>query len=395
MVSTFTPNKNLELPAHADYVNSWEIPVNADFTGADTAFGGSSLLNSTGLSGDTALTSTQYRPLSLLISGTPVGTITYVVPANVGGQWVFANGTAGGQTVGIKSAAGGSTFTAPAGTSILVSCDGSASGMRRSISDPAVAAGATGQIQYYASGVLGATAGLTWTTASATSATGLLSVTGAISASGPITSTTGGFVFPDATVQRTAAPRTGVVDDYIGVATAPDGAVFANGTTIGNASSNATGRANVDTLALFALIWNSLAAGQAPIFTSGGVLTTRGANAAADFAANKAISTPDLRGMLVAGMDTNGGIAAAGRLTTSVSGATAGATGGTQTHTLVIAEMPAHGHDLTAVSPGAVFDGGSSPGSLALAGQTTTSTGGGGAHNNTQPTMVLSKIIWL
>jgi len=377
MVSTFTVNKGLEKPAHGDAIDSWDIPVNLDWDEIDTAFGGSSLLNSTGLSGDTALTVTQYRPLSLLISGTPIGTIIYVVPSGVGGQWVFLNGTAGGQTVGIKSGAGGSTITVAAGLSVIVSCDGSASGMRKSITETAIAAGATGQIQYNAAGVLGATGGLTWTTTSATSATGSLS------ASGSIRSTTGGFIFPDATVQQTAAPITGVILDYIGT-TAPTGYVFANGTTIGSAASAATGRANVDTLPLYTLLWNSWANGQAAV--SGG----RGANAAADFAANKTIATPDLRGRVVAGQDNMGGITSADRLTSafSLDGDLPGNAGGDE-------RMQAHAH----TSPASTITGfGQSTDfglGFSISGPPTTGTTGAGGSQNVQPTMVMSKIIAL
>jgi|SRR5882757_243621 len=393
MVSTFTQNKSLEQPAHGDFVNSWETPVNTDWSQIDTAFGGSSLLNSTGLSGDTALTATQYRPLSLLISGTPTGTITYVVPSGVGGQWVFLNGTAGGQTVGIKSGAGGSTITVAAGLSVIVSCDGSASGMRKSITEPAIAAGATGQIQYNATGVLGATGGLTWTTVSATSPTGALGVTGSISASGPIsasgliTSTTGGFIFPDATVQRTAAPITGLVFDYIGT-TVPTGYVFANGTTIGSAASAATGRANVDTLPLYTLLWNSWANGQAAV--SGG----RGANAAADFAANKTIALPDLRGMIVAGMDTNGGVASADRLN-SMASATAGATGGLQSNGIFITVTGTSttnvGNSNSGVNNGGDFQAATNNHTHAFG----VTSNGVNNISTVQPTMVMSKIIAL
>lgn len=138
MVSTFTPNKNLELPGYNDYVNNWNVPVNADFTAIDTALGGSTQLNATAISGDVTLTSTQYRPPLLIISGTLTANVRYLVPAGVGGQWTVTNSTTGAFTVQIASAAGGSNITLPIGTTI-VSCDGTASGMRLSISSTGVA----------------------------------------------------------------------------------------------------------------------------------------------------------------------------------------------------------------------------------------------------------------
>lgn len=137
MVSTFTPNKNLELPGYNDYVNNWNTPVNADFTAIDTALGGSTLLNATAISGDVTLTSTQYRPPLLIISGTLTANVRYLVPASVGGQWTVTNSTTGAFTLQIASAAGGSNITLPSGTTI-VSCDGTASGMRLSISSTGV-----------------------------------------------------------------------------------------------------------------------------------------------------------------------------------------------------------------------------------------------------------------
>lgn len=98
---------------------------------------------------------------------------------------------------------------------------------------------------------------------------------------------------------------------------------------------------------------------------------------------------PDLGGRVPAGKE-----ATATRLTTAgsgVDGATLGATGGAQTHTLTTAQMPAHTH-----SGGATVLFGGTAGSTSYVGNgsaTTGSAGSGGAHNNTQPTIVLNYII--
>lgn len=62
---------------------------------------------------------------------------------------------------------------------------------------------------------------------------------------------------------------------------------------------------------------------------------------------------PDLRGRVAAGRDDMGGTAA-GRLTSASTfvGTTLGATGGTETHTLTTAQMPAHTHANTITDPG-------------------------------------------
>jgi len=73
--------------------------------------------------------------------------------------------------------------------------------------------------------------------------------------------------------------------------TAPAGTVAMNGSTIGSALSGA-GRANADTQALFELLWNNSDNTLLPILDASGAATTRGASAAADFAANKRMPTP-------------------------------------------------------------------------------------------------------
>lgn len=184
---------------------------------------------------------------------------------------------------------------------------------------------------------------------------------------------------------------TGVVEDYVGLS-APSGYVMLSGRTIGDASSSATERANADTAALFTLLWNSLADAQAPV--SGG----RGANAAADYAAHKRITLPDARGRVIAGLDNMGGTTAS-RLTSSgsgITGTTLGASGGSETHTLTTAQMPAHTHNVplgyaTTGTPQTIDTSGYA-GANTVA---TSSAGSGNAHQNTQPTLVLNKIIKL
>lgn len=90
--------------------------------------------------------------------------------------------------------------------------------------------------------------------------------------------------------------------------TAPSGWIKANGGTIGNASSGATTRANADTSALFSLLWSEFDNTALPIQDSSGAASTRGASAAADFAANKRLPIHDARGEFIRGLDDSRGV---------------------------------------------------------------------------------------
>lgn len=356
-----TTNKGLEQPAYNSNVNTWGTgPLNDNFGYIDLALGGSTLLNATGLGGTTvALTQSQCRPLTLSISGTPGGIVTYTVPSGVGGQWIVRNGTSGGYAVRIQSLAGGTYVSIAAGDNVQVSCDGTSTGMVRSTTAAAGAAGSNTQVQYNSGGVLaGATnmtydgttlsvAGLNnsgntvlgdvagdtltinsntmaipntlnigsdtmWMTA-ATKQVGIGTTTvgsDKLVVAGTIKSTSGGFVFPDATTQSTAAALPpGIVVPY-GAASAPAGWLICAAQAVSRTTYSA----------LFAVIGTTYGAGDG----------------------STTFNLPDLRGRIVAGVDNQGG-SAASRLTATTmtpDGNTIGAVGGTQTVTLTAAQIP-------------------------------------------------------
>jgi microcystin-dependent protein len=414
-----TTNKGLNQPGYNTYVNTWGTgPLNDNFGFIDLALGGSTLLNATGLGGTTvALTLTQCRPATLAISGSPGGTVTYTVPAGVGGQWIVRNGVSDGSVIRLQSASGGTYVTITAGDNLEASCDGSASGMVRNTTAATNPAGSNTQIQYNSAGALAGSAGLTFdgTTLAVTglnnsgntvlgdaagdtltvnsnamsipntlnigSNTLYLSPSGAqvgigtttvgankLTVAGTVASTAGGFVFPDSTVQTTAAVAAaipaGTLTAYAG-ASAPTGWLLCYGQAISRTTYS-------DLFSAIGTTWGS-----------GDGSTT--------------FNVPDLRGRLVAGADNMGG-SAAGRLGSGATGgitgsATVGATGGEQSHQLTTAELAAHTHG----NAGGQTALGGSGGGSSLYGSpgtgTTSSTGGDVAHNNVQPTAVANWII--
>lgn len=411
-----TTNKGLAQPTYNSETNTWgTTSLNNNFGYLDQALGGSTLLNATGLGNTTVtLSQTQCRPATLAISGTPGGIVTYEVAAGIGGQWVVRNGVGDGYAIRLQSASGGTYVSVSAGDNLEASCDGSASGMVRNTTAVANAAGSTTQVQFNSSGAMAASANLTFNgttlavagltnsgntvlgdaggdtltinsnamaipnTLNVGSNTLYLSPSGTqvgigtttvgsnmLTVAGTVASTAGGFVFPDSTTQTTAVTAPAASMMVFAGASAPTGWLLCFGQAISRATY----------ATLFAAISTTYGVGDG----------------------STTFNLPDMRGRVAAGADNMGG-SAAGRLTSttmSPDGNTLSATGGTQTHTLITAEMPSHTHALSDAYPGVNTggswqqNGGAYGGSIGTIG----STGGGGAHLNVQPTLVLNYII--
>lgn len=196
---------------------------------------------------------------------------------------------------------------------------------------------------------------------------------------------------------------------FVPVTGTRSGWVRANARTIGSATSGASERANADCEDLFLHLWNTYSNTLCPVSTG------RGANAAADWAANKTIGTLDMRGKGAFGVadmgNSDSGILDS--VSFDVGSKTAAASqGGDALHTLVSGEMPSHGHTATVTDPGHLHSynvntisvngpavtiniadgsGGSANGTRNTNSGTTgitvanANTGGGGAHNNMPP----------
>lgn len=137
----------------------------------------------------------------------------------------------------------------------------------------------------------------------------------------------------------------GHVKEYYG-STLPPRHLWANGCTIGDAQSNATGRANADVFDLYEVLWPAVNNdySQIKIYNSDGVLTEKGASAAVDFAAHKAISLPDKRGRVGIGLDNMGGTSA--NVVTNNNADILGGAGGEEKHALIADENGPHTHNI-------------------------------------------------
>lgn len=176
----------------------------------------------------------------------------------------------------------------------------------------------------------------------------------------------------------TMFPSTGDIK-YTAKVAADAGWVLLNDGSIGSAGSAATTRANADTVDLFTLLWNNYTNANCPV--SGG----RGANAAADYAANKTLTLPLFRGRVL-------GVSGAGA---GLTARTAGTAVGEETHLLTVAELPAHGH----VVPSGDEAGGAGQAEGTnlhnLADINSENTGDDDPHNNMQPTVFMQAMIKL
>ena len=132
-----TTNKSLNTPTNGQYVNTWDVPTNANFSIIDYGFGGSSTITVTGASGTVVLTAPtingstgaltsigQYANPILIFSGTLTANVTYQLPTGIGGTWSTYNASSGAFTITVSSAGGGTSVVLPQGYTTTILCDG-------------------------------------------------------------------------------------------------------------------------------------------------------------------------------------------------------------------------------------------------------------------------------
>lgn len=263
---------------------------------------GGPLTKSVAGSGTTALTAAEAGNGILIFTGALTGARTVTVPASPARFWVVDNRTTGAFTLTVKTPSGTGVVVAQ-GKRMAIACDGT--NVIRADDDFTDAA------------LLG-----TPTTPTPTAGDNSTKVASTAFVSTAIANA--GAQFTTGDIKPTFK------------AEADSGWVMLNDGTIGSASSSASTRANADTQPLYELLWNNITDTWCPVI--GG----RGASAAADFIANKRLTLPRALGRAMAGAGAGSGLTSR----------PLGAYVGTETHTLIEAELPPHTHTATTASSG-------------------------------------------
>jgi hypothetical protein len=125
MVSTFTPNVNLEEPARGDDVGVWDTPVNSNYTLLDLVVGANTAI---GLgSGNVTLSIAQYRSNSLTFNSTLIQNTTVTFPSTFTKPYQVFHTCTGSSAFTITLAttvSGGAVVAIPPGIGVTVYCDG-------------------------------------------------------------------------------------------------------------------------------------------------------------------------------------------------------------------------------------------------------------------------------
>ena len=117
-----TANKGLTLPANGSNVNSWDVPVNGNFSIIDSAFGGTTSLSTT--TGAVTLTAAQCQNAFFVFTGTLSANVTYTIPSGTNGYWTYdtSGTTMGSYTITILYGGGGGSVVLPSNSQGSIFC---------------------------------------------------------------------------------------------------------------------------------------------------------------------------------------------------------------------------------------------------------------------------------
>jgi hypothetical protein len=125
MVSTFSPNVQLEEPARGDQVGVWDTPVNANMTLIDLIVGGVTTIS--GAAGSVVLASAQFQSKTLTFNSTLLASITITFPTSFKKSYEVYHTCTGSSAFTITlttTAAGGQSVCCPPGEIVDVINDG-------------------------------------------------------------------------------------------------------------------------------------------------------------------------------------------------------------------------------------------------------------------------------
>jgi microcystin-dependent protein len=127
MVSTFSPNIQLEEPARGDQVGVWDTPVNANMTLIDLIVGGVTTIS--GAAGSVTLAAAQYQCKTITFNSTLIASITVTFPTSFKKSYEIQNQCTGSSAFLITlqttaSGVGGQYVCCPPGEIIDVLNDG-------------------------------------------------------------------------------------------------------------------------------------------------------------------------------------------------------------------------------------------------------------------------------
>lgn len=125
MVSTFTPNINLEEPARNDDVGTWDTPVNANTTLIDLVSGGITTISLN--NSPVVLSAAQFQSNGITFNSTLTGSVAITFPTSFKKPYFIRNTCTGSSAFVITlqtTASGGQAVCCPPGESVDVVNDG-------------------------------------------------------------------------------------------------------------------------------------------------------------------------------------------------------------------------------------------------------------------------------